>query len=374
MGVNYNPKTHNPNLAELKEVVAKLPKVELHRHLPGSLRFSTILDLTEEYKLDLPTKDPEEIRRLAEVNHDTPTDLYHILGTVSRFLEIFFVSREALARITYEALEDAWNDGLIYVELRFSPGTMGGWHDLPMPDVIGGIREGIQKACNQYPIRTGIILGMFRTQSLEILSQTADIALDPAAKGEVVGIDYISGDDPQPPGAEFMQFYEPLRKNAHLSITTHAGEGGGPERVRRAIDLMGAQRIGHGVRAAQDPMVVDYIREKQIHLETCPSSNVATGAVPNIAAHPLPQYLRAGIQASISTDDPGWFDITLTDEYCLALTGMGLSFQELRQSVLHAISGTFLPLQEQKKLEASIIQAYDRAAPDINIILEKMST
>jgi adenosine deaminase len=370
MGTSTDP---NLYLEDLKELVFKLPKVELHRHLPGSLRLNTILDLAEEYQLDLPTNDPEDLRNYVQVTPDTPADLYHILGTVSKFLERFFVSREALARITFEALEDAWNDGLIYVELRFSPFTLGDWHQVPIDDVMGGVREGIERACQQYPIKTGMILGMFRTTSLEILAQTAEYAIRLATNGEVVGVDYISGDDPVPPGDDVMQIIEPLRNSEQLGITAHAGEAGGPDRVRTAIELIGAQRIGHGIRAILDPKVVDLVRDKQVHLETCPTSNVATGSTSNLSTHPLPQYLRANISASISTDDPGWFDNTLTSEYCLALTRMGLSFSELRQSVLHAASSAFLPLEARTQLEAKISKAYDHAAPDITAVLDKLS-
>ena len=359
---------HNSKQEELKGIIAGLPKVELHRHLPGAVRLSTIIDLAQKKTIELPTMDPQELRHYAQVMPGTTANLSHILGTVSTFLQICFVSREVVARITFEALEDAWNDGIHYLELRFSPGYLGERYNLSLKDVMAGVYEGLDKGRKQYPIKVGLLLGMTRGAPEDILAQTTDLALNLADDGNVVGVD-LSGDEAGHPARAFTKHFERIRSDGRLGITIHAGEASGPESVREAVEYLGAHRIGHGVRVVHDLAVMELVCSRNITLETCPTSNVLTGAVPNLASHPLPQLLRADIRATINTDDPSWFDITLTDEYYLSLVHLGLSFAELKGSALHAVGGAFASQSDKDKLAAIITAAYNAAAPKVNQLL-----
>lgn len=352
----------------LQALVARLPKIELHRHLPGSIRTQTFLDLADEYGLDLPARTVEGLRPYVEVMPDTPADLGHILRGLGDFQRRLFVSPAALSRLAFEMVEDAHHEGIIYLEMRFSPLTMAG-DELSFSQVMDGIRDGLQRARKQYPVQTTILLGMTRTADLETCARIARLAQKLAVEhDDVVGVD-LSGDEAASPARSFVALFEQIRADGRLGITVHAGEAAGPESVRDAIELLGAHRIGHGVRAIHDPEVVRLIRERNIVLETCPISNALTGAVPRIEDHPLARFLRAGVAATINSDDPSWFDSTLDKEYYLALTTLGLSFEELHQAVVNAAEGAFLPPAERARLRSTIDHAYRQAGPEFDALL-----
>jgi len=343
----------------LRDLVSRLPKVELHRHLPGSLRLATIIELAEEYGFPLPTHDPDELRQYVQVRPDTPASLGYILRTVSAFLRRCFVSRRAIARVAFEMVEDAWRDGIRYLEIRFSPWYLGAERNLSLEEVLDGVADGVADACARYPVRCAVLLGMTREAGTDACTRTAEFAL--GAAGRLVrGVD-LSGDEEAYPARLFRTAFERIRSDGRLGITVHAGEAAGPESVRDAVELLGAQRIGHGVRIVRDLAVVDLVRARGIAMETCPTSNVLTGAVPSFAAHPLRTLLTHGVAACINTDDPSWFNTTLTDEYCLALTTLGLSFQELRQAALHAALTAFLPVDDRRRLAQELDAAYAAA-------------
>jgi len=348
-----------PNVTARRAALARLPKVELHRHLTGSIRLDTMLELDAEYGLDLPTRDREELRRHAQVGPDTPAELAHILRTVSAFLRRCFVSREAIARIAHEMVEDAAEDGIVYLEARFSPLYMAQTSRVSPEQAFGAAAEGLAAASARFGVRTGVLIAMARDAGLSACQRAADLALEHA--GElVVGVD-LAGDEAGHPPRLFTRIFDKLRADGRLGITVHAGEASGPQSVRDAIELLGAQRIGHGVRAVHDPQVVELVRARGVVLETCPTSNVLTGAVPSLAEHPLRALLEAGVRATINTDDPGWFDVTLTDEYATALDQLGLSFAELTTAALNAAHGAFLPADERAALARQLEAAYGQA-------------
>lgn len=345
----------------LRGLIGELPKIELHRHLPGSLRLETIIDLADQYGLDLPSRDPDALRPYVQVMPDTPADLGHILRHLGTFQRRCFVAPEVLSRLTFEMVEDAFQEGIVYLEVRFSPLTMAG-ESLTFDEVMEGVIDGLRRARRQYPVQTSILLGMTRTSDMETCERIADLARAHAGSGTVAGVD-LSGDEAVSPARAFADLFQEIGADGRLGITIHAGEAAGPESVRDAIELLGAHRIGHGVRAILDPAVVDLVRTRGIVLENCPISNVLTGAVPSLDQHPLPRFLRAGVAATINADDPSWFDTTLNKEYYAALTDLGLTFEELHQSLRYAVQGAFLPEQAQAELIATIDSAYEAAAP-----------
>lgn len=358
-------------MARLHALIAALPKVELHRHLPGSLRTQTIIELAAEYDFELPASDVEGLRPYVQVTPGMPADLGLILRTLGDFQRRCFVSPAVLSRLTFEMVADAHAEGIVYLEARFSPLTMAG-DALSFDEVMAGVADGLTRAREAFPVRTTILLGLTRTSDLATCQSIVDLALAWAGDELVTGVD-LSGDEAIAPAHLFEPLFERIRADGRLRITIHAGEAAGPESVRDAVERLGAQRIGHGVRAIHDPGVVALIRDRGIVLENCPVSNVLTGAVPSLEEHPLPEFLRAGVAATINSDDPSWFDTTLNREYALAFTALGLSFAELRQAVLNAARGAFLPAEERSDLAAALDRAYDAAAPGFEQLLDGMA-
>ncbi len=343
-----------------RDLLARLPKAELHRHLPGSLRLQTVIDLADEHGFELPTRDPEQLRPYLQVMPNTPADLGHILRTVSAFLRRCFVSRAAVARVAYEMVEDAARDGIVYLEARFSPEYMALDNPISPEDVLVAAAEGLAAAGARFGVQTGILIGMTREVGLASCERAARLALEHT--DHVVGVD-LSGDEARFPPRPFAPIFERLRAHGGLGITVHAGEASGPASVRDAIEVLGARRIGHGVRVVHDPAVVDLVRARGVTLETCPTSNVLTGAVPSLADHPLRFLLQQGVSATINTDDPGWFDVTLTDEYETALDRLNLTFAELTTAALNAAHAAFLPAEDRAALARRLATAYAGLSP-----------
>ncbi len=309
-----------------------LPKSDLHRHLEGAVRPATIADICRDRGVPLPTYDPDELAKIVQLSGQV-ADLGEFLIPF-RTIKMCFTDREAIARIAFEAVEDAHLDNVSYVELRFSPEFMAFYYKLALTDVMDGIVEGIETAARRYPGTTAkMIVSISRDLSEETMRmpwptpiELARLALDYADRG-VVGLDIAGRERGYPPEL----FIDPFRicREAGLGITAHAGEDAGPESVRGAIESLGATRIGHGVRVVRDPEVVALVRDRGVYLELCPTSNVLTRAVESLESHPVRYLYDAGVPITINTDDPTVCNVTLTHEYELLMERFGFTPGEI---------------------------------------------
>lgn len=321
-----------------------LPLVELHRHLDGNVRLTTVLELARERGIHLPADTVETLRPYAQVNEPVPG----LLAFLERFelLKLVFADRDAIARIAYENVEDALREGIDYVELRFSPAFMGQHYGIAPRDVTGAICDGVA-AARDLPVRVNLIVIMSRHLGEERCWEELQTALDYQHAG-VVAVD-LAGDEANFPGSRFVEHFRRAR-DAGFHITVHAGEADGPASVRQAIEALGAERLGHAVRAIEDDAVVQLIAERGIAIESCPTSNIQTTTVASYAAHPLPYYLRRGMVVSLASDDPGISAIDLPYEYRVAREQLGLSASELRQVQLNGVQAAFLSDAERTAL------------------------
>jgi len=295
------------------------PKIDLHRHLDGNIRLQTILDLAEKNAIPLPANDPEGL--CPHVTITTPHP-----GLVS-FLEKFRWPMAVLAtpadclRVAYENVEDAKNERLDYVELRFSPWFMASAHRLDPAAVVEAVADGIVRGVKDFGVPVKLIGILSRTFGPEACFQELDALL--AFREKLVGLD-LAGDEAGFPARLFERHFR-IARDAGLQITVHAGEAAGPESIREAIDILGATRIGHGVRAIDDPALMDELARRNIGIECCLTSNVQTSTVESYASHPLRTFLDQGLLATINTDDPGISNITLEHEFEIAAPLAGLS-------------------------------------------------
>jgi len=324
-------------------LVAKMPKAELHRHLEGSIRLSTIADLAQTYGLPLPK---EESRIAPRVRLTKPAR--NLKGFLQPFIHVMrycFVNEEVIARITYEVIEDAVLDGINYLELRFSAECMAFHHRLPLEAVLDGIVQGRDIAMSRYPIRVGLILSVNRPP-LRVPhcaggpKELANIAVKYAEKG-VVGFD-LSGLESRWPASRFTDEIRYVQE-AGLGVTIHAGEGAGPESVRQAIEA-GASRIGHGVRAVQDEAIVRLAMERGVCFEMCPTSNVLTRAVRSLQRHPIRRLYDIGVKVTVNTDDPTVCGVTLTDECMTLMEHFGFEICDIETLMDNARKAAFSKL------------------------------
>jgi adenosine deaminase len=312
-----------------------LPLCELHRHLDGAIRLQTILGLADQHGIELPAYTLEGIAPYVHIDEVEP-DLLAFLARFKYMVEVL-VDEDACRRVAYENVQDAANEGVDFVELRFSPWFMGERHNIPTQSVMEACIDGVQAGVRDTGTQAKVIGILSRTNGVETCHKELDAIL--ACKNDVIAVD-LAGDEAGYPPQLFIEHFKKVR-DAGLHVTIHAGEADGPHGVWSAIKDLGAERIGHGFRSIEDPALVDYLVNHGIGLEICPTSNVHTTTVASYAAHPVKRLADEGVKFCLSTDDPGISNITIGHEYELAAPATGLSADQIAQSQTDAINMAF---------------------------------
>lgn len=329
----------------LRDLLQRLPKVDLHRHLEGSLRLQTLVEIAREHGIDLPARSSEELRPYVQFSGEEP-DFHRFLAKF-RLLREFYRSKEAVERIAYEAVADAAADNVRYMELRFNPVALSRNQGFSLVDVTEWVTNAVARAQQDHDIMVRLILQINRDEDLRTAEEIIEVGLAFRDRG-VVGVD-LAGDEMNYPAREKAPLYRRARSEG-LGVTIHAGEAGPPGNIRDAIRDFHAMRIGHGIRVVEDSNVVRLVRESGVTLEVCPTSNLQTGVVRTLSQHPLFDLFALGLRVTINTDDPSVSDTTLTDEYMVAVRAMGLGLVQIRQAIHYAIEAAFLSDDEKARL------------------------
>lgn len=332
------------SLKHLPNSYQRLPKVELHRHLEGSLRLRTLLEVAKAHDMDL--FGTERLRPLVQIRAEDPLTSTNFLSKFHT-LRKFYRSSEVIGRITREAVADAAVDNIHYLELRFTPVALSRVENFTLSEVVDWVVEGAEQASQEFGILTRLIVSVNRHESPELAAKVIELAIERKSDG-IVGVD-LAGDEANYPATPFAEIFQGAREKG-LHVTVHAGEWSGAGNVAAAITQLGAERIGHGVRVLEDPAVVALAREHGTVFEVCVTSNYQSGVVRSLNAHPLPKMLAAGLNVTINTDDPSISGITLGDEYWKVCEKLGVPFGALRQLVLAAAGAAFLSPEERNKL------------------------
>jgi adenosine deaminase len=321
-----------------------LPKVELHRHFEGSLRLETLVEIAQEYKLDFPHS-LEALRPLVQVTDDPP-DAHTFLAKFN-VLRHFYRSPEIIRRLAYEIVADAAQDNVHYMELRFSPQALSRVCGFKLEDAADWVITAVEQAQKDYNILVKLIVTLVRHEPVKQARHVAEIAFERFNQG-VVGLD-LAGDEVNHSSLPYREIFLDAKKRG-LGVTIHAGEWLGAEEVRTAIERLGADRIGHGVNIVADSGVIQLVRKQNVALEICLTSNMQTGSIVRIAQHPIKDFLDMQVPVTLNTDDPTISNISLTDEYQIALSQVGLSYADLHRMTLTAVSAAFLPDDEKQAL------------------------
>lgn len=322
-----------------------LPKVELHRHLEGSLRLATMLEIARAHGVTVPAS-ILSLSGLVQIQDADPLTFTNFLEKF-KTLRLFYRSPEVIHRITREAIEDAARDHVRYMELRFTPVALSRAEGFPLADVVDWVCESARKAGEEFGVMVRLIASVNRHESVDLAEQVAWIAANRIANG-LVGLD-LAGAEADFPSAPFLGIFREARQ-AGLHITIHAGEWGGANNVVEAIQDFESDRIGHGVRVMEDLNAISLAREKGVPFEVCLTSNYQSGVVSALSDHPLPRMLQAGLNVTINTDDPSVSRITLSDEFRMANEQLGLPLEILKERILAAAQTAFLPPDEKTKL------------------------
>lgn len=328
-----------------RELLRRLPKAELHCHLDGSVRPSTLLELADEYDVALPRRSASALRDYMRVSD---------AANLEEYLERFDVTlavmqtADALERISYELVEDAAADGVRYLEVRFAP-ILNVRRGLSLGAVLEASLRGLERAALERPIVPRLIVTALRNMSPDLSRELASLAVSYRGRG-VVGFDLAGGERGHPASHHAAAFR--YAREHDLACTCHAGEGDDASSVRQAVHVCGANRIGHATRLVEDESLAQYVNDRRIPLEICLTSNVQTHATARYETHPLRRYFDRGMNVVLNTDNRLMSDTTLTDEYELAATHLGFTFDELCEVARNGFASAFLPWEERRHLLA----------------------
>lgn len=334
--------------------IRTLPKVLLHEHLDGGLRPSTVIDLALEIDYpDLPTIDAADLAKWFHRGAQR--------GNLPEYLEGFthtiavMQTAEALERVAFEFIEDMYDDGVVYAEVRFAP-VYHTTRGLTQDEVVAAVISGLERGERTYGVEWGLIICAMRHMQNSL--EAAELAIRSRDMG-VVGFDLAGGEDGFPPKKHVEAFQAIERANFYITI--HAGEAYGPESIWQALQFCGAHRLGHATRLRDDiTMLPDgsmklgrlaqYILDRRVPLEMCLLSNLHTGACTTLEDHPFEKFIRRGFRVCLNTDDRLMSDTSMTLETTLATEIFNLSLQDLEKLSLNAIKSAFAPFDKRLRI------------------------
>ena len=328
---------------DYSEYLRRLPKVELHCHVEGTLRPSTVVDFARKHDIVLPTDDVDRI---------------YDYETIYEFLEIFRlvnstgIDREDFARVAYESIQDGYVHGnLRYREMFFNP-TLHTTRGVPMATVIDGLIDGAEMAEADFGVRCFLIADVYRQDPVPMALQMVEEVLA-NRRDEVIGLGMDAAEAPDPPEKFFECFR--LAGEAGLHRTSHASEDAPPVNITTCLDLLGCERIDHGYHILSDPAVVERCRDDGIHFTCCPTSTAVVYGWPDLTAHPIKGMMAAGLRVHLNSDDPTMFRTDIGREYVDFVGQNGYPPEVAKELVLNGVDATWLDDGDKAALRVSFL-------------------
>lgn len=330
-----------------RELIARLPKAELHNHLDGSLRPETLVELARDAGVPLPSADPAAIQAFMLVN-----DARNLEEFLQRFdiTTAVLQTTDAIERVAYEMVEDAARDNVRYIEVRYCP-HLSRRRGLTLDAILEAELKGLRRGERDFGVRAAVINCSLRHYDPALSLEIARASVEFRDRG-VVALDLAGGEAGRPAGVHGDAFDVAARGN--LGITVHAGEAAGADSIADALVRCHAQRIGHGTRLFENARLRDFMRDRRIPIEINLTSNVQTRAVPSLREHPVRAYFDQGLAVTLSTDSWLMSGTTLTNEYWLAHTALGFSREEIDRMILTGFEAAFLPWPEKQRMLAAV--------------------
>ena len=336
------------------EKLKKIPKVELHCHLDGSLRTESIIEQAKLDGIKIPSYNFHTL--------DSQIRLGKKRVTLEEYINRFEITLrvmqnpQALKRFAFELIEDVSKENVKYIEIRYSPflHTKCG---MSLEDTIESVHKGLIKGEKKFNVKSGIIVCGIRHISPEVSLKLANLAVRFKDRG-VVGFDLAGAEENFPAKEHREAFY--LIRNNNINCTIHAGEAYGASSIHQAIHYCGANRIGHGTRLREDIDLMNYINDHRIPLEICISSNYHTNTVKSLRAHPIKYYYRKGIRVTINTDNRLISNTTLTKELLLAHQLFGFNLNNFKEITINAMKSAFINHKKRIALIKSILREFEK--------------
>jgi adenosine deaminase len=334
----------------------RLPKVELHVHLEGSMRPAVLLELARRNGIELPAQDESGLKRWFRF-----TNFEH-------FVQVYLACSRALRRpedfqlLALDVLAEQAYQNVVYTEAHFTISTHLA-NGANGEEVLAALAEAIAEGERRYGVTLRLIPDIVRNVGVEPADRTLEWALAGRKLGVVAALG-LSGSERLYPNEPFREHFAAAKREG-LHRVAHAGEHAGPESIRSVLQVCDAERIGHGVRAVEDPALVEELRAAQIPLEVCPASNVCLGVVPDLASHPFDRLYRAGVALSVSSDDPAFFNTNLTREYLHLHQTFGYTAAQMAGLSLTAVRQAFLPEAGRAAMEESFRRQFDALGEEL---------
>lgn len=333
----------------------RMPKVELHVHLEGAMRPAVLLELARRNGVELPAQDEAGLKKWFRFR-----DFEH-------FVQIYLTCSKALRTpedfqlLASDFLTEQACQNILYSEVHFTIATHLG-NGANGEEVLHALEEAVREGESQLGVTLRLIPDIVRNVGPQVADRTLEWALAGRERG-VVALG-LTGSESRFSNEPFREHFAAARR-AGLHRVAHAGETAGPESIRSVLEVCGAERIGHGVRAVEDPALLEELRDQGVPLEICPSSNVCLGVAPDLASHPFDRLYRSGCRISVSSDDPAFFNTNLTREYLRLHQTFGYSAAELAGLSLAAMRQSFLPDDERAALELRFREQFDLLGRDL---------
>lgn len=336
----------------IQQLIDRIPKADIHLHLDGSVRPTTILALAEEQGIDLGTDDEQEIIRRVMPDENCES--------LEEYLEAFGITcsvmgtADALYRVAYELVEDCANDQHTYLEVRWATRVLP--KGLAPQKMVEAVWSGLRDAGEKYKVTARQILCGMRHEDPKFGVETAELAVASKHLG-VVAYDIAGAEAPFPPSLHKESFH--IAANGLLHTTCHAGEAAGADFIQEALIDAGTERIGHGTHLPENEALFNYVVDRQIPIEVCLTSNVQTKATSSFEAHPLRSFIDRGAKVVLCTDNRTVSGVSLADEFHRAHQYHQVNVEELRTLTAAAFESAFLPLDERRALGDAALKQFD---------------
>ncbi|MBT4292162.1 adenosine deaminase [bacterium] len=335
-----------------RDLLYAIPKTDLHVHLDGSLRISTVRELAAKHKLPFNFKTDDDVRAVCQVDErcESLEDYLKVFDITLQLMQ----TKEELERIAFELAEDAHHENIRYMEVRYSPmlHTIKG---LKLDEIVEAVQKGLDRARRQFGIFTGQIVCGIRHISVESSLELADLAVRWKNRG-VVAFDLAGAEKDFPAKDHIQAFYKVL--NANMPVTVHAGEAFGAESIHQAVHYCGANRIGHGTHLSEDMDLLQWVNDRRIAVEVCLASNLQTGAILDYASHPIKKFMEEGLRVTLNTDNRLVSGTTMTNELVLAVEHYNLTTDQIAKILLDGFKSSFLPLVEKASLINRVLDEF----------------
>src|SRR3954447_5339711 len=333
-----------PEVPITEELIHALPKTDLHCHLDGSLRLKTMLELAEQQGVKLPADSEAGLAKAMKIG-ERHKSLEEYLKGFDITLSVM-QTEESLYRTAYELAIDAAAENCKLIEVRYAP-VLHLQKGLKPTVVVEAVLEGLRAATRETGILAGVLVCGIRNMSPDTSLRLAELSVAYKNRG-VLGFD-LAGAEHGNPAKDHQEAFQ-LILNNNINCTVHAGEAYGPPSIAQALHYCGAHRIGHGVRLREDGDLLNYVNDHRIPIECCPSSNVQTGAVMDMASHPFKFYLDFGIRVTINTDNRLITDTSVTKELSIVSKQFGLDASDIRNILVAGFKSSFLTFHDRAQL------------------------